>query len=298
MSQTKHSSLASSETPGARLRAAVEAGPIQAPGAPNALAGRLIESLGFPATYLSGGAFSTSVLALPDIGLFTQTELAEHLRQLTARVSIPAIVDADTGFGGPVNVERTIQELESAGAAAIQLEDQELPKRCGHLSGKSLIDTDVMCAKLRAAEAARKDVATVIIARTDARGVDGLDAAIERAQRYIEAGADWIFAEALTTCEEFRQFASAIEVPLLANMTEFGKSPLLTFAELADAGCRAVIYPVTLQRVAMKAMQTALRAIQEAGTQEAMVGAMHTRQELYDLIGYSAYEQHDCEYFS
>src|SRR6478736_2960488 len=186
-------------TPGQLLREAIADGAIQAPGAPNALMGRLIEEVGFSAIYLSGAAFSAGVLALPDIGLFTLTELAQQLSYLTARVSIPVIVDADTGFGDTANVERTIIELERAGAAAIQLEDQELPKRCGHLSGKSLVSTEAMCAKLRAAASARSDDATVIIARTDARGVDNFEAAVDRARRYIAAGADWIFPEALAT---------------------------------------------------------------------------------------------------
>lgn len=286
-----------SPTPGQLLREAIEVDSIQIPGAPIALMGRLIEDMGFSAMYLSGAALSAGVVGVPDIGLFTLTELVQQVQYLTAQVMTPVIVDADTGFGDTANVERTIVELERAGAAGIQLEDQELPKRCGHLSGKSLVSAEDMCAKVRAAVGARNDEATVIIARTDARGVESFDAAVDRANRYIEAGADWIFPEALATREEFAAFAEAVDVPLIANMTEFGKSPLLTFAELSDLGYRAVLYPVTLLRVAMKAAETALSIIVADGTQRELLDLMQTRQELYDLIDYNSYEQRDREYF-
>jgi methylisocitrate lyase len=284
-------------TPGQLLRDAVADGAIQVPGAPNALMGRLIEEMGFSAMYLSGAAFSAGVVGMPDIGLFTLTELVQQVQYLTNQVLTPVIVDADTGFGDTANVERTVIELERAGAAAIQLEDQELPKRCGHLSGKSLVTTDAMCAKVRAAVAARNDDSLVIIARTDARGVNDFDAAVNRARKYVDAGADWIFPEALATREEFAAFAEAIDVPLIANMTEFGKSPLLTFAELTDLGYAAVLYPVTLLRVAMKAAETALSIIAADGTQRDLLDLMQTRQELYDLLDYNSYEQRDQEYF-
>jgi methylisocitrate lyase len=284
-------------TPGQILRDTVAATAIQVPGAPNALVGRLIEEMGYSTTYLSGAALSAGVLAMPDVGLFTLTELVQQVQYLTARVTIPVIVDADTGFGDAANVERAVAELERAGAAAIQLEDQELPKRCGHLSGKSLVTTDAMCAKLRAAAAARADDATVIIARTDARGVDNFDAAVERARRYVAAGADWIFPEALATREEFQSFARAIDAPLVANMTEFGKSPLLDFDELADMGYRVVLYPVTLLRVAMKAVESTLSLLAVDGTQRELLDLMQTRQELYDLLEYDSYEARDREYF-
>ncbi len=284
-------------TPGRMLRDIVAATAIQAPGAPNALVGRLIEEMGFPAMYLSGAAFSAGVLALPDIGLFTLSELAQEVHRLTARVSVPVIVDADSGFGDTANVERTIVELERAGAAAIQLEDQELPKRCGHLSGKKLVTTDAMCAKLRAAAAARSDEDTVIVARTDACGVESFEAAVERAKRFVDAGADWIFPEALATREEFAAFAQAINVPLVANMTEFGKSPLLDFDELAEMGYRVVLYPVTLLRVAMKAIESTLSLLTADGTQRELLDLMQTRQELYDLLEYDSYETRDREYF-
>jgi methylisocitrate lyase len=268
------------------------------PGAPNALVGRLIEEMGFPAVYVSGAALSAGVLALPDIGLFTLTELVQQVQFLSARVTIPVIVDADTGFGDAANVERTVAELERAGAAAIQLEDQELPKRCGHLSGKSLVSPEAMSAKLRAAAAARADEQTVIIARTDARGVESFDRAVERAKKYIDAGADWIFPEALVSSEEFAAFAEAIDVPLIANMTEFGKSPLLSFDELAAMGYKAVLYPVTLLRVAMKAIESTLTMITADGTQRELLDLMQTRQELYDLLEYDAYEERDRAYFT
>lgn len=286
-----------SPTPGQLLREAIEVDAIQVPGAPIALMGRLIEDMGFSAMYLSGAALSAGIVGVPDIGLFTLTELVQQVQYLTAQVMTPVIVDADTGFGDTANVERTIIELERAGAAGIQLEDQELPKRCGHLSGKSLVSVEDMCAKVRAAIGARKDEATVIIARTDARGVESFDATVHRANRYIEAGADWIFPEALATREEFAAFAEAVDVPLMANMTEFGKSPLLTFAELSDIGYRAVLYPVTLLRVAMKAAETALAILAADGTQRELLDLMQTRQELYDLIDYNSYEQRDREYF-
>lgn len=284
-------------SPGRMIRDLVAATAVQVPGAPNALVGRMIEDMGFHAMYLSGAALSAGVLAVPDVGLFTLTELVQQLNYLTARVTVPVIVDADTGFGDTANVERTIVELERAGAAAIQLEDQELPKRCGHLSGKSLISVDAMCAKIRAAAGVRYDDDTVILARTDARGVEDFDAAVDRAKRYIDAGADWIFPEALATREEFEAFAKAVEVPLVANMTEFGKSPLLGFEELADMGYRVVLYPVTLLRVAMKAIESTLAILSTEGTQHEILDLMQTRQELYDLLEYDSYELRDRKYF-
>jgi methylisocitrate lyase len=280
-------------SPGKRLRELVADATIQVPGAPSALFARLIERCGYDAMYLSGAAFSAGVLALPDVGLFTLTELVQEATFLTRACALPLIVDADTGFGEALNVERTIVELEAAGAAAIQLEDQQFPKRCGHLAGKSLVEPAAMCAKLRAAAGAKADQDLVIIARTDARGVTHLDDAIDRAKRYLDAGADWIFPEALQSKEEFERFASAVEAPLVANMTEFGKSPLLTLDELAKLGYSAVIYPVTLLRVAMKAGEAALNLLAADGTQADILDLMQTREELYDLLDYQAFEQRD-----
>jgi methylisocitrate lyase len=285
-------------SPGQELRELVVDQTIQVPGAPNALAARLIERSGFNAMYLSGAAFSAGVLALPDVGLFTLTELVQQTAYLTKASSLPLIVDADTGFGEALNVERTIIELELAGAAAIQLEDQQLPKRCGHLSGKSLVEPEIMCAKLRAACAAREDTSLVIIGRTDARGVTSLADAIERAKRYVDAGADWIFPEALASKDEFEQFSRAIEVPLVANMTEFGKSPLLTLEELAELGYSAVLYPVTLLRVAMKATEAALNFLAADGSQQELLDLMQTREELYDLLDYKYFEERDRAHVS
>lgn len=281
------------ESPGKRLRDATSQGTIRVPGAPNALVGRIIERAGFPATYLSGAAMSAGVLALPDVGLLTLTELTQQTNYLTRAVEIPVIVDADTGFGEAVNVERTMGELESVGVAAVQLEDQVLPKRCGHLSGKELISKQQMCAKLKSAVNARSDADLVILARTDARGVYSLEDAIDRAKAYLDAGADWIFPEALENASEFEVFATAINAPLVANMTEFGKSPLLNYDELASMGYAAILYPVTALRIAMRAIEAALALIDMEGSQESLLDLMQTRQELYDLLEYDEYDQRD-----
>ena len=284
-------------SPGTVLRQAVADVTIQVPGAPSALAARLIEDAGYDAVYLSGAVLSANALALPDVGLFTLTELVEQTRRLTRSVKLPLIVDADTGFGDTVNVERTVGELQQAGAAAIQLEDQELPKRCGHLSGKRLVDAPTMVRKIQTACATRSAADLVVIARTDARGVTGLDDALDRAQRYVDAGADWIFPEALASRAEFEQFAAAIDAPLVANMTEFGSSPLLQLDELAELGYAVALYPVTLLRVAMKAMEAALAVLASDGTQASLLDLMQTRQELYDLLEYDDYEARDRERF-
>lgn len=284
-------------SPGTRLRLAAKQGTLAIPGAFNALVGRLAEQAGFPAVYLSGAAFSAGTLALPDIGLFTLSELVTQTTFLTRAVSVPAIIDADTGFGEAVNVERTVRELEAAGAAAIQLEDQQLPKRCGHLSGKALVEPEVMAAKLRAAVSARKDPGLVILARTDARSVEGLDQAIDRARRYLDAGADWIFPEALADRAEFERFAREVPAPLVANMTEFGQSTLLPLSVFAELGYAGVLFPVTLLRVAMRAVEDALAELLTQGTQSGLIESMQTRQELYDLLGYTGFEARDKAYF-
>jgi methylisocitrate lyase len=283
-------------SPVKRLRNLVADSTIQVPGAPSALYARLIERCGYEAMYLSGAAFSAGILGLPDVGLFTLSELVQQTTYLTRACALPLIVDADTGFGEALNVERTVIELEAAGAAAIQLEDQQFPKRCGHLSGKSLVETAVMCTKLRAAAAARREQDFVIIARTDARGVTNLDDALDRAKRYLEAGADWIFPEALQSKDEFEKFSDAIDAPLVANMTEFGKSPLLTLDELAELGYSAVLYPVTLLRIAMYGAEAALRVIANEGTQAEILDMMQTRDDLYDLLDYRAFEDRDRGY--
>jgi methylisocitrate lyase len=274
---------------GAALRRAVAEGTLGVVGAPFALAATLVERSGFDAIYLSGAAFSAGTLGVPDIGLFTLEQLEEQTRILARAVTIPVIVDADTGFGGPDAVAETVRRLEAAGAAAIQLEDQvATDKRCGHLAGKQVVETAEMTAKLAAAAAARRDRDTVIIGRCDARSVLGLDACLARLRAYREAGADWLFPEALASRAEFaavgREFAPA--TPLLANMTEFGAGPLVPLPDLAAAGFAAVLYPVTLLRLAMKAMEAGLAVLADEGTQESLLDLMQTREELYDLLDY------------
>jgi methylisocitrate lyase len=284
-------------SPGDRLRAAWTERPIMIPGVFNALTAKLAERLGFRAVYLSGGALSAGWAGLPDIGLLTATEFAEQAALLAGSTSLPLLCDADTGFGEAINVERTVRLYEQAGAAGLHLEDQVMPKRCGHLTGKAVIEPAAMASKIRAAVAARRDPGFVVIARTDARSVEGFDAAVDRARLYVEAGADMIFPEALESSEEFARFAREIEVPLLANLTEFGRGPLLTFDELASLGYRAVLYPLTAFRAAMKAAEETLIHLRDHGTQRELLGRMQTRAELYDLLGYDDWEARDRSYF-
>jgi methylisocitrate lyase len=268
---------------------------VAAPGAFNALCARAIERAGFPAVYVSGAGLANAVYGLPDVGLTTLSECVQHARNIAAAVGVPAIVDADTGFGEAVNAARTVSEMQSAGVAAIHLEDQVLPKKCGHLEGKSLVSADEMTQKLRAAVAARRDPEFVIFARTDARGVEGFDAAVQRARRYLAAGADGVFPEALTDAGEFRRFAQALgeartargEPPLLlANMTEDGKSPLLPLGELASMGYSIVIYPQTALRVAFGAVTRMLDDLKREGGQSSWLDRMQRRRELYELLDY------------
>jgi methylisocitrate lyase len=271
----------------ARLRALLADHTVVMPGAFNALTARAIERAGFEALYLSGAALANSLLGMPDIGLTTLTEAVEHAARCAAVTSIPSIVDADTGFGGPENVARCVQEFERAGVSGLHLEDQEFPKRCGHLSGKTLVPKEEFCEKLAAACAARRDPDFLIIARTDARGVTSYDDAVARAHAYVRAGADMIFPEALESREELERFARDVPVPLLANMTEFGRTPYLSVDEFATLGYRVVIFPVTLQRIAMKAVCDALAALKAQRTQRELLSRMQTRQELYDLLEYN-----------
>ena len=274
------------QTKGARLRELIAQGAIMMPGVPNASMARQVERLGFDAVYISGAGMANATAGVPDIGLLTLTEVAQLAGYIARAVKIPAIVDADTGFGGSGNVARTIRELEATGLAGCHIEDQEFPKRCGHLAGKSLIDVEEMTERIKAAVAARHDPDFMIIARTDARGVEDFDRTVNRAKRYMEAGADAIFPEALQSAGEFRDFAREISLPLLANMTEFGKSPLLSFQELAGLGYRMVIFPQSAFRASMKASEEFLRALKESGTQEGWIERMQTRQELYKLLDY------------
>ena len=252
----------------------------------------LAEKMGFKALYFSGAGFS-NLLALPDLGITTLTEVAHATRQITSQVNAPLIVDTDTGFGEALNVARTVREMKTARAAAIHIEDQVLPKRCGHLEGKELADVDEMVKKLISAkEAAGKDL--LVIARTDARTVEGLDAAIERAEVYSKAGADMIFPEALETPEEFREFRRKIRSPLVANMTEFGRTPYITAKEFEELGYDVVIFPVTAFRAMMKAVKETLAQLRTEGTQKGMLESLMTRKEFYDLIDYYRYEEEDA----
>jgi methylisocitrate lyase len=234
---------------------------------------------------------------VPDVGLLTLSEFVDQARLIAQATKLPLLCDADTGFGEALNVERTVRLFENAGVAGIHLEDQVLPKRCGHLSGKQLVEPAVMAAKIRAAVAARRDPDFVIMARTDARGVNGLDDALARAKLYIDAGADAIFPEALESVDEFARFAKEIKAPLLANMTEFGKSPNLDVATLGSLGYKMVLFPLTAFRVAMKAAADSLASLKNAEQQKDLVPKMLTRQELYDLLGYEGYEERDRKFF-
>ena len=283
-------------SPGRQLRDAWSAGPIALPGVFNPLVAKMAERIGFRAVYLSGGALSAGN-GVPDIGLLTLSEFVQHAQLTAQATTLPVLCDADTGFGESLNVERTVRLFEAAGVAGIHLEDQQMPKRCGHLSGKSLVEPEVMAAKIRAAVAARRDPDFVIIARTDARGVTGFDDAVKRAKLYLAAGADGIFPEALETAEEFARFAKEVPTTLLANMTEFGKSQLLDVATLGSLGYRLVLFPLTAFRVAMKAAEETLSELFRLGTQKGTVPKMQTRAELYDVLGYTGYEERDRRYF-
>ena len=269
----------------------------QFPGAFTPLSTKLIQEQGFEGVYISGGVLANE-LGLPDIGLTTLTEVATRAGQIARTTDLPCLVDADTGFGEPMNVARTIQELENAGLAGCHIEDQFNPKRCGHLDGKNVVDEETAVKRIRAAVEARRDSNFVIMARTDIRGVDGFDAALERAQKLADAGADAIFPEAMANLAEFEAMASNLDVPVLANMTEFGKSQLFTKQQLQDAGVSMIIYPVTLQRQAMGAIERVLTAIRTQGTQESEVDNMLTRARLYELVDYNGYNQFDTGVFN
>jgi methylisocitrate lyase len=269
-----------------RLRELIANDCVAMPGAPNASIARQIERAGFDAVYISGAGLANCTAGLPDIGLLTLSEVVLLAGFIAKAIKIPAIVDADTGFGGTENAARTICELEAAGLAGCHLEDQEFPKRCGHLAGKSLIASADMEEKIKAAVSAKRDPNFLVIARTDARAVEDFPGAVKRARAYVAAGADAIFPEALQTKEELREFARAIDVPLLANMTEFGKSPLLPFEELRDLGYRMVIFPQSAFRVSMKATGEFLRDLKRRSSQVDWLEKMQTRAELYELLEY------------
>jgi len=270
----------------ARLRELIAQGCVMLPGVPNAGMARQVERAGFDAVYVSGAGMANATAGMPDIGLLSMTEVVTLAGYVANAVTIPAIVDADTGFGSAENVARTIRELEAAGLAGCHIEDQEFPKRCGHLAGKTLVDLEEMVGKIKAAVASRRDPNFMIIARTDARAVEDFNRAVERAGEYLAAGADAIFPEALQSAEEFRDFAKEIDLPLLANMTEFGKSPLLTFEQLADFGYRMVIFPQSAFRVSMKTSEKFFAALKKTGTQSDWIENMQTRQQLYEVLDY------------
>ena len=267
------------------------------PGAFNPLSARLIEQKGFDGVYISGAVLSAD-LGLPDIGLTTLTEVAGRAQQIARMTELPAIVDADTGFGEPMNVARTIQTLEDAGLAGTHIEDQVNPKRCGHLDGKAVVDEDTAIKRIRAAADARRDENFLIMARTDIRAVEGLEAAIERAKALVDAGADAIFPEAMRDLGEFEAMATALDVPILANMTEFGKSELFSTDQLRDAGVNIVIWPVSLLRTAMGAAGRALDTLNEEGHLTSKLGEMQHRADLYDLIDYESYNHFDSGVFN
>jgi len=283
-----------------RLRELLDTQTVVLPGAFNALTAMQIEGAGFQALYVSGAGLSAT-RGLPDIGLLSLTEVVSDAATITKAVTIPAIVDADTGFGPPLAVMRAMNEFEQAGLAGMQIEDQDLPKKCGHLPGKRLVSTSEMVSKIRAASDARRDPDFLIVARTDARAVEGMEAAVRRARTYIDAGADAIFPEALESADEFRAFARQLakeggKAPLAANMTEFGKTPYLSVSEFEDLGYRLVLFPVTALRMATKAIERMLFELRNRGSQRGLLDQMHTRQQLYDLLRYEEYEQRDRQF--
>lgn len=282
----------------AALRIALASGELlRFPGAFNPLSAKLIEDKSFEGVYISGAVISAD-LGLPDIGLTTLTEVAARAQQIARMTNLPALVDADTGWGEPMNVARSVQTLEDAGVAGLHIEDQVNPKRCGHLDGKSVVDGDTAVKRIRAAVDARRDENLLIMARTDIRGIDGLAAAVDRAKQLVDAGADAIFPEAMATLAEFEAIREAVEVPILANMTEFGKSDLFTTEQLAGVGVNIVIYPVSLLRLAMGAAEAGLDTLVREGSLQSSVSAMQTRARLYELLDYESYNSFDNSVFN
>ena len=270
---------------------------IRMPGAFNPLSAKLIQDKGFEGVYIAGAVLS-AVLGLPDIGLTTLTEVAARGQQISRMTDLPTLIDADTGFGEPMNVARTVQTLEDAGVSGLHIEDQVNPKRCGHLDGKAVVDEDTALKRIRAAADARRDPNLLIMARTDIRAVEGLEAAIDRAKALVDAGADAIFPEAMADLSEFEAVRIAVDVPILANMTEFGKSELFTTTQLANIGINIVIYPVSLLRLAMGAAERGLDALAAEGSLNSSVQHMQTRARLYELLDYEAYNAFDTSVFN
>jgi len=280
------------DSAGAKLWQALEdERPLQIAGAINAYAALLAERAGFKAIYLSGAGVANHSFGLPDLAMTTLNDVCDDIRRITYATELPLLVDADTGWGSAFMIGRTTREMIRAGAAGCHIEDQVSAKRCGHRPGKALVETAEMCDRLKSAVDGRSDDRFVVMARTDAHAVEGQQAALDRAAAYVEAGADMIFAEALTTLDEYRQFTASIDVPVLANLTEFGSTPLFTTSELEQVGVRIALYPLGASRAMAAAAQNVYRAIREDGTQKAVVDSMQTRTELYDVLGYHAYEE-------
>jgi methylisocitrate lyase len=286
-------------SPGRRFRAAIDAErPLQVVGAINAYSAMLAAGAGFRAVYLSGAGVANASFGLPDLGVTNLNDVCEDAARITAATDLPLLVDADTGWGAAFSIARATRDLIRAGAAGMHLEDQVQAKRCGHRPGKELVAVSEMADRIRAAVDARTDDGFVVMARTDAHAVEGLPAAIDRAEAYVAAGADMIFAEALTTLEDYRQFTRALAVPVLANITEFGRTPLFTTTELGDAGVRLVLYPLSAFRAMSRAAIDVYGAIRRDGSQRAVIERMQTRAELYDVLGYHDYERKLDELFS
>ncbi|MGD9341809.1 MAG: methylisocitrate lyase [Chromatiales bacterium] len=284
--------MSGTDSAGRRLRAALkQERPLQVVGAINAFSALLAEQSGFRAIYLSGAGVANASFGLPDLGLTTLNDVCEDVRRITGATRLPLLVDADTGWGQAFMISRTIRELIRAGAAGCHLEDQVQAKRCGHRPGKALVPSEEMVDRIRAAVDGREDPDFVIMARTDAHAVEGQEAAVERALAYVEAGADMIFAEALTTLDEYREFTSAVGVPVLANITEFGKTPLFSVEELGDSGVALALYPLSAFRAMSKAALAVYAGLRETGTQQHLLETMQTRADLYDVLGYHDYEQ-------
>ncbi len=284
---------------GARFREALEAEiPLQIVGTINAYSALLAEQAGFRAIYLSGAGVANASFGLPDLAMTTLGDVCEDIRRISYATELPLLVDADTGWGGAFMIGRTVREMARAGAAGCHIEDQVGVKRCGHRPGKALVETAEMSDRIKAAIDGRANEDFVVMARTDAHAVEGQQAALERSAAYVEAGADMIFAEALTTLDEYRQFTSAIDVPVLANLTEFGKTPMFATTELAEAGVRMVLYPLSAFRAMSRAAENVYRALREDGTQKSVVDSMQTRDELYDVLGYHEYEDKLDELFA
>jgi methylisocitrate lyase len=290
--------MPNSSSAGARLRAAVDAErPLQVVGTINAYSALLAERSGFRAIYVSGAGVANASLGLPDLGMTSLNDVCEDVRRITSACDLPLLVDADTGWGGAFNIAKTCADLIKSGAAGMHIEDQVAAKRCGHRPGKALVAAGEMVDRIKAAVDGRTDDQFVIMARTDAHAVEGQQAALDRAAAYVEAGADMIFAEALKTLDEFRQFASKVRVPVLANITEFGQTPLFTVKELGAAGVRLALYPLSAFRAMSKAALTVYEHLRNEGTQKSVLDLMQTRAELYDVLGYHDYEKKLDELF-